>query len=136
VSLQALVDARNTRLPLDEIQNKLKTQLPPGYQRFGTEGILRAAYRSQVEREVLEALTAGNTGCIIVLLSCNTFMQGGSFNTPLSIIQENSLIDSQLKVCWLCTDCVSHRVQVSAFFICINLYISPYGDCFSFFHNV
>jgi hypothetical protein len=99
-TMQALVDARDTRLSAEEISRKLKTQLPPEYQAFNKEAILKAAYRSQVESDAIETLLADKTGCVVVLLSANTFTQCGSVENSHWNIQENSILDVQLKVCF------------------------------------
>jgi hypothetical protein len=93
-----LVDARDTRLSSEEILRKLRTELPPEYQAFNREAILKAAYRSQVESEAIEMLLADKTGCVVVLLSASTFTQCGSVENSHWNIQENSLLDIQLKV--------------------------------------
>ena len=93
-----MVDARDVRLSDKEIKRKLKTQLPPGFEAFGGQESLRAAYRSQVEGEVVDALLADRTGCVVVLLSANAFTQCGSIENSFWTIQENSSLDVQLKV--------------------------------------
>jgi hypothetical protein len=80
------------------IEQKLKSRLPPEYHSFNTEEILREAYSGQVEGEAIKALLASNTGCVVVLLSASTFTQCGSVKNSHWSIQENSVLDVQLKV--------------------------------------
>ena len=85
-------------MSLDDIKRGLKSHPPPGFEAFQSEESLRAAYRSQVEGEVVDALLADRTGCVVVLLSANAFTQCGSIENSFWTIQENSSLDVQLKV--------------------------------------
>ena len=96
-------------MSLDDIKRGLKSHPPPGFEAFQSEESLRAAYRSQVEGEVVDALLADRTGCVVVLLSANEFTQCGTCSADKSscTIQENSFLDDQLKVCHLPSSCTA-----------------------------